>query len=68
MKLKVCASLTFLCLCSSTSLSAAPGGGSLQQLAEMVFEDGRVELIPFTPQHATGLLSTVKAHKLSPSH
>lgn len=59
--------LTFLCLCSS-SLSAAPGGGSLQQLAEMVLEDGRVELFPFAPQHAAGLLSAVEAHKLSPAH
>lgn len=68
MKLKVCVSLTFLHLCSSTSLSAAPGGGFLQQLPEMVFEDGRVKLIPFTPQHTAGILSTVKAHKLSPAH
>lgn len=68
MKLKVRVSLTFLRLRSSTSLSAAPGGGSLQQLPEMVFEDGRVKLIPFTAQHAAGHLSTVKAHKLSPAH
>lgn len=56
--------LTFLGSC----LSAAPGGGSLQQLAQMVLEDGRVELLAFAAQHAAGLLSAVKAPKLSPAH
>lgn len=40
-------------------LSAAPGG-SLQQLPQVMLEDGGVKLLPLAAQHAAGRLSAVE--------
>lgn len=59
--------LTLFRLGSGAPLSADPGG-SLQQLSEVMLEDGRVELLPLAAEHAAGRLSAVKTHKLPPAH
>lgn len=58
---------TFLWLGGSAPISAAPGG-PLQQLTEVMLEDGRVELLALAAKHAAGRLGAVKAHKLPPAH
>ena len=63
----VCVVLTVLGLGSREPLSAAPGG-SLQQLPEVVLEDGRVQVVSLAAQDAAGRLGALKVHKLPPAH
>lgn len=65
-KCLLCAGLTILWLGGVSSL--ANSGGSLQQLSEVMFEDGGVQILSLAPEHTAGHLSAVETHKLPPAH
>ncbi len=59
--------LTVLWLLCGAALSDA-SGRSLQDLSQVVFEDGSVELLSLTAQDGAGCLRAVKTHELLTAH